>query len=85
MEIVENGVVFVVGDKVILNIGEDIVLYIVMFDDVVLMMIVDIVVVVLKFKIDELGIVGLIVDYDSGILGILDFINVGMIDLSVSG
>jgi flagellin len=41
--------------------------------------------VALKGKIDNLGISGLTVDYDSGTPGTLDFTNTGSVDLSVSG
>jgi flagellin len=85
VEIAENGAAFAAGDKVTLNIGEDTVSYTVTSDDAASTTTADIVAVALKSKIDELGIAGLTVDYDSGTPGTLDFTNAGTTDLSVSG
>ncbi len=85
VEIAENGAAFAAGDKVTLNIGQDTVSYTVTSDDAASTTTADIVAVALKSKIDELGIAGLTVDYDSGTPGTLDFTNAGTTDLSVSG
>ena len=59
--------------------------YTVTADDVAATTTADIVAVALKNKIDNLGISGLVVDYDSGTPSTLDFTNNGTVDLSVSG
>lgn len=85
IEIAENGAAFASGDKVSLNIGDKTVSYTVTADDAASTTTADIVAIALKSKIDELGITGLTVDYDSGTPGTLDFTNSGATDLSVSG
>ena len=85
IEIAENGAAFAAGDKVSLNIGDETVSYTVTADDAASTTTADIVAIALKTKIDELGITGLTVDYDSGTPGTLDFTNSGATDLSVSG
>lgn len=85
IEIAENGASFVTGDKVSLTVGDQTVSYTVTADDAAATTTADIVAVALKSKIDELGISGLTVDYDSSTAGTLDFTNAGGVDLSVSG
>jgi flagellin len=85
VEIAENGAVFAAGDKVSINIGGETVSYTVTADDAASTTTADVVAVALKGKIDNLGINGLTVDYDSGTPGTLDFTNTGSVDLSVSG
>ncbi|THD73824.1 flagellin [Thalassobius vesicularis] len=85
IEIAENGANFVTGDKVSLTVGDQTVSYTVTADDAAATTTADIVAVALKSKIDELGISGLTVDYDSGAAGTLDFTNAGGVDLSISG
>ncbi|MCB1332067.1 MAG: flagellin [Roseivivax sp.] len=85
IEILENGSAFVAGDKVSLTVGSETVSYTVTADDVAATTTADIVAVALKNKIDNLGISGLVVDYDSGTPSTLDFTNNGTVDLSVSG
>lgn len=85
IEILENGSAFAAGDKVSLTVGDQTVSYSVTADDVAATTTADIVAVALKNQIDNLGISGLTVDYDSGTPSTLDFTNAGTIDLSVSG
>lgn len=85
IEILENGAAFAAGDKVSLSVGDETVSYTVTADDAAATTTSDIVAIALKEKIDNLGIAGLTVDYDSGTPGTLDFTNGGTVDLSVSG
>ncbi len=85
IEIAENGSAFVAGDKVSLNVAGNNVSYTVTSDDAAATTTGDIVALALKSKIDNLGISGLTVDYDSGTPGTLDFTNAGTTDISVSG
>ncbi len=84
IEIAENGPAFVAGDKISLTVGDQTVAYTVTAEDVAATTTADIVAVALKTQIDDLGIDGLTVDYDSGTPGTLDFTNGGGNDLSVS-
>ncbi|WP_102106509.1 flagellin [Oceaniglobus roseus] len=85
IEIAENGAAFAAGDRVSLRIGEEEVSYTITADDAASTTTADIVAVALKAKIDELGIAGLTVDYDSGTPGTLDFTNAGTTDIAISG
>ncbi|MFY0682073.1 MAG: flagellin [Thalassovita sp.] len=85
VEIAENGAAFVAGDSVSLTVGGQTVTYTVTTDDAASTTTSDILAVALKNKIDDLGIADLVVDYDSGTPGTLDFTNNGAVDLSVSG
>ncbi len=85
IEIAENGAAFVAGDKVSLTVAGKTVSYTVTADDAAATTTGDIVAVALKNKIDNLGIAGLTVDYDSGTPGTLNFTNAGTVDLTVSG
>lgn len=85
IEILENGAAFAAGDKVSLSVGDETVSYTITADDAAATTTSDIVAIALKEKIDNLGIAGLTVDYDSGTPGTLDFTNGGAVDLSVSG
>jgi len=85
IEIAENGAAFATGDKVSLTVGSETVSYTVTADDSAATTTADIVALALKTKIDDLGVAGLTVDYDSGTPGTLDFTNAGTVDLSVSG
>ncbi|MCE8507084.1 flagellin [Ruegeria pomeroyi] len=85
IEIAENGAAFVAGDKVSITVGDETVSYTVTADDAAATTTADIVAVALKAKIDDLGVAGLVVDYDSGTPGTLDFTNGGANDLTVSG
>lgn len=79
------GAAFAAGDKVVLNVGGQEVSYTVTADDAAATTTSDIVAVGLKNAIDNLGIAGLTVDYDSGTAGTLDFTNTGGTDLTVTG
>ena len=85
ISIAENATPFAAGDKVSLRIGEEDVSYTVTDEDAAATTTADIVATALKGKIDELGIDGLTVDYDSGTPGTLNMTNAGTTDLSVSG
>ncbi len=85
IEIAENGAAFAAGDKVSISVGDQTVSYTVSADDAAATTTADLVAVALKSKIDDLGIAGLVVDYDSGTPGTLDFTNNGGEDLTVSG
>lgn len=79
------GTAFTAGDRVDLRIGDQTVSYTVTADDAAAATTSDIVAIGLKSAIDELGIDGLTVDYDSGSPGQLDFENSGTSDLTVTG
>jgi flagellin len=79
------GAAFAAGDRVELRIGDETVSYTVTADDAAAATTSDIVAIGLKSAIDELGITGLTVDYDSGSPGQLDFDNSGATDLTVTG
>ncbi len=81
IELAENGAAFAAGDKVSITVGEETVSYTVTADDAAATTTADIVAVALKEKIDNLGVAGLTVDYDSGTPGTLDFTNGGGVDL----
>ncbi len=85
IEIAENGAAFAAGDSVSLTVGDQTVSYTVSADDAASTTTADIVAVALKAKVDELGVAGLTVDYDSGAPGTLNFTNGGGNDLTVSG
>ena len=85
VEIAENGANLAAGDKISLTVGDQTVAYTVTADDAAATTTADIVAVALKAQIDNLGITGLTVDYDSGTPGTLDFTNGGGTDLRVSG
>lgn len=85
IEIAENGTAFVEGEKVSISIGDQTVSYTLTAADEAATTPSDIVAVALKNKIDNLGIAGLVVDYDSGTPGTLDFTNSGAVDLTVTG
>ena len=79
------------GDKISLRIGERTVNYTVTANDVdagnasVANSVPDMIAVGLKNAIDQLGVPGLVVNYDSGTPGQLSFVNDGATDLTVSG
>lgn len=79
------GSAFAAGDKVELRIGDQVASYTVTADDAAATTTSDIVAIGLKSAIDELGITGLTVDYDSGSPGQLDFTNAGGDDLTITG
>lgn len=79
------GAAFAAGDRVILNVSGQQVSYTVTADDAAATTTSDIVAVGLKNAIDNLGITGLTVDYDSGSPGELAFTNAGTSDLTVTG
>lgn len=79
------GAAFAAGDRVSLNVGGQEVSYTVTADDAAATTTSDIVAVGLKNAIDNLGIAGLTVDYDSGSPGELAFTNAGTVDLAVTG
>lgn len=79
------GAAFAAGDRVVLNVGGQQVSYTVTADDAAATTTSDIVAVGLKNAIDNLGITGLTVDYDSGSPGELAFTNAGTTDLTVTG
>ncbi len=85
IEIAENGTAFVEGEKVSITIGNQTVSYTVTAADEAATTTADIVAVALKNKIDNLGITDLVVDYDSGTPGTLEFTNNGAVDLAVTG
>lgn len=86
IEIAENGAALVAGDKLSITIGDQVVSYTISASDIGgTNTPSDIAAVALKSKIDNLGIAGLVVEYDSGTVGTLDFTNNGAADLSVSG
>jgi flagellin len=85
VEIAENGPAFATGDKVSIALGDQTVSYTVTADDAAATTTSDIVAVALKAKIDDLGIAGLTVDYDSGAAGTLAFNNAGTVDLTIAG
>lgn len=76
---------FAAGDRVVVRIGEQVASYTVTADDAAATTPSDMVAVGLKNAIDSLGIEGLVVDYDSGSPGTLDFTNNGGDDLAVTG
>lgn len=79
------GSAFAAGDKVTLNVAGQEVSYTVTADDAAATTTSDIVAIGLKNAIDNLGIAGLTVDYDSGTPGTLDFTNAGTDDITVTG
>ncbi len=81
VEIAENGAALATGDKISLNVAGNNVSYTVTADDAAATTTGDIVALALKEKIDNLGITGLTVDYDSGTPGTLDFTNAGTVDI----
>jgi flagellin len=81
----ENSGTFDAGDKVSLTIGDQTVSYTVSANDAAATTTSDVVALGLKTQIDNLGIAGLTVDYDSGSPGELEFTNGGTVDLTVSG
>lgn len=68
-----------------IRIGDQVASYTVTADDAAATTPSDLVAVGLKNAIDSLGIADLVVDYDSGSAGTLDFTNNGTVDLAVSG
>lgn len=85
IEIAENGAAFAQGDRISFNIGEQQVSYTVTTEDAASTTTADIVAVNLKSQIDELGIAGLTVDYDSGTPGTLDLTMGAGADLTITG
>ncbi|SES41228.1 flagellin [Tranquillimonas rosea] len=85
IEIAENGAAFAQGDRISFNIGEQQVSYTVTAEDAASTTTADIVAVNLKSQIDELGIAGLTVDYDSGTPGTLDLTMGAGADLTITG
>lgn len=81
----ENSGTFDAGDKVSLTIGDQTVSYTVSANDAAATTTSDVVALGLKTQVDNLGIAGLSVDYDSGSPGELEFTNGGTVDLTVSG
>lgn len=81
----ENSGTFDAGDKVSLTIGDQTVSYTVSANDAAATTTSDVVALGLKTQIDNLGIAGLTVDYDSGSPGELEFTNGGTVDLTLSG
>ncbi len=79
------GSAFAEGDRVEVRIGDQVASYTVTADDAAATTPSDLVAVGLKNAIDSLGIADLVVDYDSGSAGTLDFTNNGAVDLAVSG
>ncbi|MEP2532353.1 flagellin [Shimia sp.] len=79
------GAAFAEGDRVEIRIGDQVAAYTVTADDEAATTPSDLVAVGLKNAIDALGIADLVVDYDSGSPGTLDFTNNGAVDLAVSG
>ena len=81
------GSAFAAGDRVELRLGDQTVSYTVSADDAAATTTSDIVAIGLKNAIDELGITGLTVDYDSGSPGELAFDNsgAGSEDLTITG
>ncbi|WP_197918658.1 flagellin [Thiosulfatihalobacter marinus] len=79
------GSAFAEGDRVEIRIGDQVASYTVTADDAAATTPSDLVAVGLKNAIDSLGIADLVVDYDSGSAGTLDFTNNGTVDLAVSG
>lgn len=79
------GSAFAEGDRVEIRIGDQVASYTVTADDAAATTPSDLVAVGLKSAIDSLGIADLVVDYDSGSAGTLDFTNNGAVDLAVSG
>ncbi|MCB1364735.1 MAG: flagellin [Rhodobacteraceae bacterium] len=77
------GAAFAAGDRVTVRIGDQEASYTVSADDVAATTTSDLVAVGLKNAIDDLGISGLTVDYDSGSPGRLDFTNAGTVDIAV--
>ncbi len=76
---------FAAGDKVTLQIGDKTASYTVTADDVAATTPADLVAVGLKNAVDNLGIAGLTVDFDSGSPGELAFTNAGTTDMTVTG
>ncbi|MGB7319151.1 MAG: flagellin [Planktotalea sp.] len=79
------GAAFVEGDRVVIRIGDQTASYTVTADDEAATTPSDMVAVGLKNAIDALGIEDLVVDYDSGSPGTLDFTNNAGDDLAVTG
>ncbi len=73
------------GDKITLNIGDQQASYTVTTADLASGTPADVVAVGLKNAIDNLGIAGMTVDYDSGTPGQLDITNGGTTDMTISG
>ncbi|QFT74295.1 flagellin [Ruegeria sp. THAF33] len=80
----ESSGVFAAGDKVIVAINDQVVSYTVSAEDAAATTTGDLVAVGLKSKIEELGITGLTVDYDSGTAGTLSVTNGTGSDISFS-
>lgn len=80
----ESSGTFAAGDKVIVAIDDQVVSYTVSAADAAATTTGDLVAVGLKAKIDELGITGLTVDYDSGTAGTLSVANATGSDISFS-
>ncbi|NOD90358.1 MULTISPECIES: flagellin [unclassified Ruegeria] len=80
----ESSGAFAAGDKVVVAINDQVVSYTVSAEDAAATTTGDLVAVGLKSKIEELGITGLTVDYDSGTAGTLSVTNGTGSDLSFS-
>lgn len=85
VEIAENGPAFATGDSVSLTVSGQTVSYTVSADDVAATTTADIIAIALKNKVDALNIADLVVDYDSGTPGTLDFTNNSTLDMTISG
>ncbi|MGQ0609674.1 MAG: flagellin N-terminal helical domain-containing protein [Paracoccaceae bacterium] len=83
----DGATAYAAGDKISLRIGEKTASYTVTASDVDsgANTVADLVAVGLKNAVDDLGISGLTVDYDSASAGVLTFTNDGTADLTVSG
>ncbi len=83
----DGATAYAAGDKISLRIGEKTASYTVTSSDVTsgANTVADLVAVGLKNAVDDLGISGLTVDYDSASPGVLTFTNDGTTDLTVSG
>ncbi|NOC47233.1 MULTISPECIES: flagellin [unclassified Ruegeria] len=80
----ESSGAFAAGDKVVVAINDQVVSYTVSAEDAAATTTGDLVAVGLKSKIEELGITGLTVDYDSGTAGTLSITNGTGSDISFS-
>ncbi|PIE12421.1 MAG: flagellin [Rhodobacterales bacterium] len=87
IEIAENGAAFAAGDQVSLTVGDNTVSYTLSANDLTAAgnTPADIVATNLKSQIDNLGIAGLEVDFDSGTPGTLDITNTGTTDITITG
>ncbi len=87
IELQDGANAWAAGDKITMRIGDKTASYTISSSDIASgnNTVADLVAVGLKNSIDQLGIAGLTVDYDSGTVGTLSFTNAGTKDLAVSG